>query len=162
MAAQAAFRRHPGSAARAKSGQNGSKGGEFLQNGLERPEDCPVLPRDCMPTPHIPGTVVDLLSSKVKGAQQWVTDGGSALNGVRPSPGAATLESNGDAVKPGASGSSVLAAPDGRTPPRPSPAITDRLQQVSFFPCASWRSGKGTRETRLASRCREVFNQGRA
>ena len=52
---------------------------------------------------------------------------GECLGGVRPSSGAAMLESNGDAIKSGASGYSVLAAPeDGRTPPTsPPPSLRD-------------------------------------
>ena len=47
---------------------------------------------------------------------------------MRPSPGAAMVEDNGDAMKSGASGDSVPAAPgDGRTPPRHSPAVSDPL-----------------------------------
>src|ERR1035441_5951071 len=41
---------------------------------------------------------------------------------------------NGDAMKSGASGYSVLAAPgDGRTPPRHSPAVTDPLHARGFI-----------------------------
>jgi hypothetical protein len=49
---------------------------------------------------------------------------GECLGGVRPSSGAAMLESNGEAMKPGALGYLVLAAPEeGRSPPTsPSPA----------------------------------------
>ena len=55
---------------------------------------------------------------------------GEDLGGVRPSSGAAMLESDGDVMKSGASAYSVLAAPeDGRTPPRSSPAVTDPLQK---------------------------------
>jgi len=52
---------------------------------------------------------------------------GECLGGVRPSSGAAMLESNGDAIKSGASGHSVLPAPeDGRTPPTsPPPSLRD-------------------------------------
>jgi hypothetical protein len=52
---------------------------------------------------------------------------GQDVCGVRPSSGAAMLESNGDAIKSGASGYSVLAAPeDGRTPPTsPPPSLRD-------------------------------------
>ena len=62
-------------------------------------------------------------------------DGGGEVGGVRPSSGAAMLDSNGDAMKSGASSDSVLAAPeDGRTPPRHSPAVTDPLPFC--MPCA--------------------------
>ena len=57
---------------------------------------------------------------------------GECLGGVRPSSGAAMLESNGDAMKLGASGNSVHAAPeDGRTPPTsPPPSLRDYAAAV--------------------------------
>jgi hypothetical protein len=52
---------------------------------------------------------------------------GECLGGVRPSSGAAMLESDGDVMKSGAAGYSMLAAPeDGRTPPTsPPPSLRD-------------------------------------
>ena len=53
--------------------------------------------------------------------------------GVRPSSGAAMLESEEDVMKSGASAHSVLAAPeDGRTPPEPFPAVTHPLQEKDW------------------------------
>ena len=59
----------------------------------------------------------------------WVLNGGNWLGGVRPSPGAAMLESDGDLMKSGASAPSVVAAPgDGRTPITLPSVVTDPLQ----------------------------------
>jgi hypothetical protein len=69
-------------------------------------------------------------------ARYRVSDGGGDCIGVRPSSGAAMLESGADVMKSGASAYSVLAAPeDGRTPPRASPAVTDPLQTQTFSCC---------------------------
>src|ERR1017187_3761739 len=66
--------------------------------------------------------------------RSWVNDGGGDASGVRPSPGAAMLESGGDVMESGASAGSVLAAPeDGRTPPKLSPAFSDRLRLAAVL-----------------------------
>src|SRR6266404_208773 len=56
-----------------------------------------------------------------------VTPGGNDV-GVRPSPGAAVSERERAPIRGDASEHPLLAAPgDGRTPPRRSPSVTDRL-----------------------------------
>jgi hypothetical protein len=68
--------------------------------------------------------VVPLRRFPLASSNESVT-AGECIGGVRPSSGAAMLESNGNAIISGASGCSVLAAPeDGRTPPTsPSPPL---------------------------------------
>jgi len=57
-----------------------------------------------------------------------VSESGRDATGVRPSAGAARLESERDVMESGAWVNSMVAAPeDGRTPPEPSAAIPDPL-----------------------------------
>ena len=75
---------------------------------------------------------------------------GEWLGGVRPSSGAAVLESNGDVMKSGASGNSVHAAPgDGRSPPAsPPPSLRDYAFMAKSFEPVQARAG-----TRTPRRC---------
>jgi hypothetical protein len=61
---------------------------------------------------------------------RWVINGGNWFGGVRPSSGAAVLESDGYPMKSIPSAQSVLAAPeDGRAPLTLPSTITDRQNQ---------------------------------
>jgi hypothetical protein len=66
---------------------------------------------------------------------------GEGFGGVRPSSGAATLESEEDAAGSGASGYSVLAAPeDGRTPSTCLPASLTHSEECQAAAQGDFRS----------------------
>ena len=76
--------------------------------------------------------------------RRWVSDDGGCVFGVRPSPGAAMLESNEDVRESRAPACSVVAAPgDGRTPPKPIPAVTTPLLKTTETGCPLRGCGAG-------------------